>query len=157
MTKLGSLFLYIVFFILWNIQKIVCQLTTYEIYESNNSYPRPVLLEGNDVLALSGKTTGYMIKYNSNAEVILERKALFEYDSNADIKQLKGTDKRYVIVSGGHTKFSIKLFDDNVNVFTTTTSHYTDSYKISLLPLINGDLLIGWVHRDPNKQIYIAK
>ena len=64
MTKLGSLFLYIVFFILWNIQKIVCQLTKYEIYESSNSYTRPVLLEGNDVLALSGKTTGYMIKYN---------------------------------------------------------------------------------------------
>ena len=148
---------YIIFFICLYIKAFICQLTTYTIYEPNNSYPRAVLLEGNDVLVLSGKNSGYMIKYNSNVEVILERQQIFEYDSNADIKQLKGSDKRYVIISGREIQFSIKLFDDNANVYTTTTNHFTDSFKISLLPLINGDILVGWVHRDPLEQIYIAK
>ena len=76
----------------------VSSLTSYEVYQTNNDYPRPVLLSDNSVLATSGKSPGYFVKYNQNAEVIIPSKEMFPYASNAAIKQLKGTDKRYVIV-----------------------------------------------------------
>ena len=94
---------------LFLVEKISPQIAEYEIYESNNDYPRPVLLNNNDVLATSGQNGGYMIKYNSNGEVILPRRKLFNYDANAAIKQLYGSTNRYVIASGGNKYFSLHL------------------------------------------------
>ena len=131
----------------------------YEIYESNNNYPRPVLLHNNDVLGMSGYGKGYLIKFNSNAEVILKRKEMFTYDSNADIKELLGPNKgKYVIVSGENTNYKIHLFDENGIIETTDTGYNTYSYKISLLPLNNGNILIGWAGNtfDSKKPIKVA-
>lgn len=131
----------------------------YEIYESNNNYPRPVLLHNNDVLGMSGYGKGYLVKFNSNAEVILKRKEMFTYDSNADIKELLGPNKgKYVIVSGENTDYKIHLFDENGIIETTETGYNTNSYKISLLPLNNGNILIGWAGNTFNsaKPIKVA-
>ena len=135
-------------------------LTSYEVYQTNNNYPRPVLLSDNSVLATSGKTPGYFVKYNQNAEVIIPSKEMFPYASNAAIKQLKGTDNRYVIVSGKGENFNITIFDDNINTITTTTDHDTDSYKIDLLPLADGSINIGWTMGSVLNRggtVYIAK
>ena len=97
----------------------------YEVYEANNTYPHPVLLENNDVLALSGQKGGKMKKYNSKGEVIIPSQPLFEYQKNSEIKQLIGNDKRYVIVSGINTKINITLFDDSGNYYVTQTDFFS--------------------------------
>ena len=127
-------------------------LTSYEVYQENNDYPRPVLLSDNCVLATSGKSPGYFVKYNQNAEVIIPSKQMFAYDSNAAIKQLKGNDNRYVVVSGRNVNYSITIFDDDINYKTTTTTHRTDSYKIDLLPLKDGSINIGWTDGQVDKR-----
>lgn len=144
------------FLILLKLSKVKCNESLYEIYELSNSYPRPILLEGGDVLALSGMDVGYMTKYNKKGEVILNRRKLFSYDSNADVKQLKGKDKRFVLVSGRSTTLSIILFNENGETYVTSTSFFTNSFKISLLPLLNGDILIGWVNSYITKRVNIG-
>ena len=146
-----------IFLILIKLSKVQCNESLYEIYEFNNTYPRPILLEGSDVLALSGINGGYMMKYNKNGEVIFDRRKLFPYHSNADVKQLKGDNKRFVLVSGRETYLSIFLFNENGELYETTTSFYTNSFKISLLPLSNGDILIGWVNSNSVKSVNIGK
>ena len=131
--------------------------TTYEVFETNNDYPRPILLKDDSIIATSGLNGGYMIKYNKNGEVIIPRKQLFNYESNADFKQLKENDK-IVMVHGRFKNFNILLFDENdVGGTITYTNYKTDSYKLSLLPLIQGGILVGWTNYEEDKQVKLAK
>lgn len=143
--------------LLFLVEKISSQLREYEIYESNNNFPRPVLLNNNDVLATSGQNGGYMIKYNSKGEIILPRRKLFDYDPNAAIKQLYGSTNRYVIAAGAHTYFSLQIFDEDGNVYTTNTQDYTDSYKIFIEVLNETHILVGWCNYKYDKKVRVAK
>ena len=49
---------------------IYSQVRKYEIYGSSNNFPRPVLTFDNNVVATSGTGTGYMVKFNKNAEIV---------------------------------------------------------------------------------------
>ena len=137
------------------IYRFKSQVTEYVIYESNNNYPRPVLLDNNDVLATSGINGGYMIKYNTNGEIILNRTKLIDYYDNAAIQQLKGNDKRYVLVSGSGN-FEIKLFEEDGTVYSTQTSYTTDSYKINILAIADGRILVGWGYQKVN-MVYLSQ
>ena len=142
----------LLYIILLLFRSIISQTKTYEIYDTGNNYPRPVLLRSNEVLALSGQGEGSFIRYSPNAEIITPRIPLFNYHNNSDIKQLYGDDNKFVSVSGIDTYFSIILFSEEklpngsstIKYYETKTNYYTYSYKIHLLPLINGNILIGW-------------
>ena len=146
----------LLYIILMLVRNIISATKTYEIYDTGNSYPRPVLLRSNEVLALSGKEGGSFIRYSSNAEVITPKISLFDYHNNADIKQLngEGNENKFVSVSGVNTEFDIILFseekDENgsskIQYSKTKTNHYTNSFKISLVPLNSGDILVGWTN-----------
>ena len=56
------------------IENAIC-VEEYTIYDTSAKYPRPLLLSTNEVLALSGET-GSMTIFNSNGEVIQEKKYL---------------------------------------------------------------------------------
>ena len=79
----------LLYIILLLFRSIISQTKTYEIYDTGNNYPRPVLLRSNEVLALSGQGEGSFIRYSPNAEIITPRIPLFNYHNNSDIKQLK--------------------------------------------------------------------
>ena len=152
----------LLYIILLLFQNFISSQKTYEIYDTGNNYPRPVLLRSNEVLALSGQGDGSFIRYSPNAEIITPRIPLFNYHNNADIKQLYREDNKFVSVSGIGTNFSIILFSEQkdsngnsvIEKYVTSTEHYTYSYKINLVPLQNGDILIGWTNA---KTVYLAQ
>ena len=96
-----------------------------------------------------------MIKYNTNGEIVLNRAKLIDYYDNAAIPQLKGNDKRYVLVSGSGN-FEIKLSDEDGTVYSTSTSYTTDSYKINILPIDEGRILVGWGYQKVN-MVYLSQ
>lgn len=155
--ELNHLWMSMLLFV-FQIKIYLCAVKKYEVYESNNNYPRPLLLHNNDVIGFSGINPGYLIKYNRNAEVILKRKTNFPYHSNADVIELKGQyEGKYVLVSGENVTINITLFDENGIIKETVTSYYSNSYKISLIPLsTDGMILMGWVNTGEPKPIKVA-
>lgn len=155
--ELNHLWMSMLLFV-FQIKIYLCAVKKYEVYESNNNYPRPLLLHNNDVIGFSGINPGYLIKYNRNAEVILKRKTNFPYHSNADVIELKGQyEGKYVLVSGESVTINITLFDENGIIKETVTSYNSTSYKISLIPLsTDGMILMGWVNTGDKKPIKVA-
>ena len=110
----------------------------YIVYQTSNTYPRPLLLENGDVMAFSGEPA-MMSRYNSHAEVIYSGRYInktnnFNYDKNACIRQFSNdpndaTKIRFVLVSGMDKALTIHLFTENNGIVATST--FSDTYVIS--------------------------
>ena len=59
--------------------------TSYKIYDTSNTYPRPLLLDSEYVIAFSGNP-GRMSKYNKNAEPIYIDVVIPNYQENVAAK-----------------------------------------------------------------------
>ena len=150
----------LLYIILLLYENVITSLMKYVVYDTNNNYPRPVLLNTNEVLALSGQNGGTYTKYSKNVEIVTEQISLFNYHNNSDIKQLI-RDGRLVSVSGIDTDFEIILFSEveengkkSIQQKTTPTNHHTYSFKINLVPLSTGNILIGWTYTS---LVYLAQ
>ena len=125
----------------------------YEVFQVSNDYPRPVLLpnDNNSILATSGGGSGYIMKCNNNAEIITASHVLFPYDVNADIKELLSPNKGIFVCAYGYEKeYTLTVFTESKILNVIYPKHYSVSFKISLLPLLSGNILVRWADNKQN-------
>ena len=181
-------FLKIIIFLFQIIPLTKCQqATSYTIYHTGKTFPRPLLIEtssptnpsNHDVLALSGTRStdsgsenAFLSRYNSKGEKISSDEngidLNFKYEVNACIRQF--SDNTYVVASGAGD-LDIVLFDDNGKIqesrFSTTSTITIEvvSYKIDIFVTHDDKLIVGYCSGKENcpegnkycKQIRIQK
>ena len=137
-------------------QRSLEEIRPYIIYQTRNTYPRPLLLDNGDVMAFSGNPA-MMSRYNSHAEVIYSGRYInktnnFKYDVNACIRQFTNdpndsTKIRFVLASGTNTHLTIYLFteDDGIIANTPFTDTQVNSYKIDIYVLGGNTILVSFV------------
>ena len=132
----------------------------YIIYQTNNTYPRPLLLDSQDVIGFSGQPV-MLSRYNPNGEVIYKGKTVkysdsndLKYEQNACIRQFSyassDTNKekpRFVTASGN---LKLVLFSEDSITETTFSSNSSfsidiKSYKIDICELSDYTLLVSYV------------
>ena len=150
---------FVLFFVVFIITIVSyrCQEHTlaYETFESDNNYPRPVSTHDHSILAMSGLKGGYLKKFNTNAEEIIGRKQMFEYKSNADIKEfLHPNEGIFLCVSSDEYQEHYKVLFNEEGVIKTIKGDKTSSFKIALTPLVNGMMLVNWVN---DNVIYLSR
>jgi len=122
--------------------------TSYKVYNTGNNYPRPLLLDTNEVMAFSGNP-GRMSKYNSYAEPIYIDVPIPEYQPNVAIRQYTNDNdgkNRYIMVDSKDGVMNIYLLNDEGLIkHTKFDGLKVVSYKIDVLLLKDGNLLIGYV------------
>ena len=147
---------YIVILILI-LKKIIGEKTNknIRIYETENNYPRALLLSNKKVLAFSGYKKGKISEYSNDLEELRLNIPFVEYDSSVDIIEFDtnkfimvwGKDTKIHIVICNSTNFSynsIILYDDDI--------YYSTTYRINLLKVtrLSGEttnnIIIGWVN-----------
>ena len=148
----------------------------YIIYQTGKTFPRPILLDTEDVIGFSGETL-MLSRYNSNGEVVYKGKVIkysnssdFEYGENACIRQFsyassdtKKEKPRFVVASGtGNLK--LVLFSEDGIITETTFSTQGDfyiniiSYKIDIYILPDYTLLVSYVnHKDGANTVHVRK
>ena len=138
------------FFLFLTIKYINSQATRYKIYAEGNNYPRPLLLDNDDVMAFSGNP-GRMSRYNKNAEKIYSDVEIPNYQENAAIRQYtdstfeNGTiTNRFIIVEGfnikkgGNGTMNIYLLNEEKLIKKTVFSNAgVHSFKIDIC-ILNG-------------------
>ena len=132
--------------------------TTYKVYDKDNDYPRPLLLDSEYVMAFSGKP-GRMSKYNKNAEPIFVDVPIDNYQSNVAVRQYLNTSdgkNRYILVDSKDGVMNIYLLnDEGVIKHSQINSLSVVSYKIDVQLLQDSNLLISYVNNircHENKQ-----
>ena len=165
------------FLIILTIKYIKSQATRYKVYDNNNNYPRPLLLDkdNDDVMAFSGKP-GRMSRYNKNAEKIYSDVVIPDYQENVAIRQYTNSTfengtitNRFILVEGfnldknvGNGTMNIYLLDEKGLIKKTV---YPDagvhSFKIDICILndINRTPLISYVKKlgENNKKVQIQR
>ena len=123
--------------------------TTYKVYDKDNDYPRPLLLDSEYVMAFSGKP-GRMSKYNKNAEPIYVDVPIDNYQSNVAVRQYLNTSdgkNRYILVDSLNGVMNIYLLnDEGVIKHSQINSLSVVSYKIDVQLLQDSNLLISYVN-----------
>ena len=129
------------------------------IYETQNNYPKYVILHDGSVLAFSGYKMGTISKYSKEAEELELHIPFIEYDSSLDIKEIE--NDKFIMVWGKNTKIQIVYVDAKTFKITTTKlndeKYYSTSYKINVLPFeISGErvVLIAWVNDNIHLEIF---
>ena len=142
------------------------QATSYTIYHTGKTYPRPLLIEtssssnpnNNNVLALSGTNSitslnenAFLSIYNSKGEKISSDDngidLNFKYEVNACIRQF--TDDTYVVASGSGNLI-IVLFNNNgkikESIFTSNSTITIEvvSYKIDIFVTHDNKLIVSY-------------
>ena len=128
--------------IILNLQQIATQIDKFVIFEENNNYPRATLLSNNYLMLTSGMFPTRIKIYTDTGELKLSDSFL-EYNENANIIQLKNGNLLLVSGGGRTNKISLILFDENLKCQTFETDYYSDLYRTTLLPLSNGNVLVG--------------
>ena len=163
----NSIFLIILAYIF---QTSLEEVAPYIIYQTDNTNPRPLLLDNGDVMAFSGHPA-MMSRYNSNAEVIYSGRYInktnnFNYDLNANIRQFSNdpvtTKIRFVLTSGSNTQLTIYLFNEDDGIVASSTfEKKVISYKIDIYTLNDNKILISYVSEETgtneNNENYIYK
>ena len=138
------------FFLFLTIKYINSQATRYKVYAEGNNFPRPLLLDNDDVMAFSGNP-GRMSRYNKNAEKIYSDVEIPNYQENAAIRQYtdstfeNGTiTNRFIIVEGfniekgGNGTMNIYLLNEEKLIQKTVFSDAgVHSFKIDIC-ILNG-------------------
>ena len=149
-------------------QRSLEDMQPYIIYQTHNTYPRPLLLENGDMMVFSGDPA-MMSRYNSNAEVIYSGRYInktnnFNYDKNACIRQFSNdpndaTKIRFVLASGTEKPLTIHLFTENDGIVATSTFSNTKviSYKIDIYVLSDYTLLISFVGNYNGQKVHVKK
>ena len=163
------------------------QATSYTIYHTGKTFPRPLLIEtssssnlhNHDVLALSGTRStnsgsqnAFLSRYNTKGEKISSDTngidLNFKYEVNACIRQF--SDNTYVVASGSGD-LVIVLFNDNGKIqesrfqSNSTFTIKVVSYKIDLFVTHDSKLIVSYCSGEENcpndnkycKQIRIQK
>ena len=132
----------------------------YRVYETNNNYPRPLLLESGDVMAFSGNPAR-MSRYSKNGDLIYENKNMgevyknFVYDQNAAFIQYTNSNdgNERFIMAEGQGNLKLYLIDDNGII---TKKEFVQeginvvSYKIDIYKLNDNSILVSYVHGYKN-------
>ncbi len=148
----------------------------YIIYQTNNTFPRPLLLDSQDVIGFSGKPV-MLSRYNPNGEVVYKGKTVkysnsndFYYEQNACIRQFSyassdtNKEKPRFIVASGTGNLKLVLFsEDSViaeTTFSSNSSFHIDikSYKIDICVLYDYTLLVSYVsEKDNQRTVHVRK
>ncbi len=148
----------------------------YIIYQTNNTFPRPLLLDSQDVIGFSGKPV-MLSRYNPNGEVVYKGKTVkysnsndLYYEQNACIRQFSyassDTNKekpRFVVASGTGNLKLVLFSEDSViaeTTFSSNSSFHIDikSYKIDICVLYDYTLLVSYVsEKDNQRTVHVRK
>ena len=113
-------FFFIIFVFLHNIKFSAQDENPYRVYNTNNNYPRPLLLKSGDVMAFSGNPAR-MSRYTKDGDLVYADKTMgegyenFAYDKNAAFIQFTNSNdnKERFVMAEGQGKLKLYLIDDN--------------------------------------------
>ena len=148
----------------------------YIIYQTGKTFPRPLLLDSQDVIGFSGETV-MLSRYNPNGEVIYKGKTVkysdsndLKYEQNACIRQFSyassDTNKekpRFVVASGTGNLKLVLFSEDSViaeTTFSSSGNFYINikSYKIDICVLSDYTLLVSYVsEKDSQRTVHVRK
>ena len=149
-------FFFIIFVFLHNIKFSAQDENPYRVYNTNNNYPRPLLLKSGDVMAFSGNPAR-MSRYTKDGDLVYADKTMgegyenFAYDKNAAFIQFTNSNdnKERFVMAEGQGKLKLYLIDDNGIIkkkeFTEDSVNIV-SFKIDIYKLADNSIIASYVH-----------